>query len=162
MARPEAGSRSQVTDALSSGTLAPVNPLFRLFVKAHVWVYRSSRGKRGATVGGMPVLLLTTRGRKTGKTRVVPVVPYVEGENTYVIASMGGQPQHPAWFFNLEAHPDVDVQIGEDRWRARAEVLSPDERARVWPKITAKFPNFGEYQKKTTRVIPVVRLARAS
>ena len=150
-----------MTIALPSGILASVNPLFRLFVKAHVWLYRSSGGKRGATVSGMPVLLLTTRGRKTGKTRVVPVVPYVEGEHTYVIASMGGQPQHPAWFFNLEAHPDVDVQLGEERWQARAEVLPPDERARVWPKITAKFPNFGEYQKKTTRVIPVVRLARA-
>lgn len=113
-------------------------------------------------MAGMPVLLLTTRGRKTGKTRTVPVVPFVEGEQTYVIASMGGQPQHPAWFFNLEAHPDVDVQVGGARWQARAEVLSAEERAGIWPKITAKFPNFGEYQQKTTRVIPVVRLARAS
>jgi F420H(2)-dependent quinone reductase len=108
------------------------------------------------------VLLLTTRGRKSGKTRVVPVVPFVEGEQTYVIASMGGQPQHPAWFFNLEANPDVDVQTGDERWRAHAEVLSPEERAAIWPKITARYANFAEYQKKTTRVIPVVRLARAS
>jgi F420H(2)-dependent quinone reductase len=125
-------------------------------------MYRSSGGKRGASMAGMPVLLLTTRGRKTGKTRTVPVVPFVEGDQTYVIASMGGQPQHPAWFFNLEAHPEVEVQFGQDHWQGRAEVLSAEERARIWPKITAKFPNFGEYQQKTTRVIPVVRLARAS
>jgi deazaflavin-dependent oxidoreductase (nitroreductase family) len=125
-------------------------------------MYRSSGGKRGVTMAGMPVLLLTTRGRKTGKTRTVPVVSFVEGDQTYVIASMGGQPQHPAWFFNLEAHPEVEVQFGQDHWQARAEVLSAEERARLWPKITTKFPNFGEYQQKTTRVIPVVRLARAS
>ena len=125
-------------------------------------MYRSSGGKRGATMAGMPVLLLTTRGRKTGKTRTVPVVSFVEGDQTYVIASMGGQPQNPAWFFNLEVHPEVEVQFGQDHWQARAEVLSAEERASIWPKITTKFPNFGEYQQKTKRVIPVIRLARAS
>jgi deazaflavin-dependent oxidoreductase (nitroreductase family) len=139
-----------------------VNPIFRLFVKAHVWLYRSSGGKRGATVNGMPVLLLTTHGRKSGKPRVVPVVPFIEGDETYVIASMGGQPQHPAWFKNLEANPEVDVQIGVERWHARAQVLSKEDRAQIWSRITAKYPNFAEYQQKTTRVIPVVRLARAA
>jgi len=139
-----------------------VNLIFRLFVKGHVWLYKASDGKRGSTINDMPVVLLTTRGRKSGKVRTVPVVSFIDGDQTYVIASMGGQPQHSAWFLNLEAHPDVEVQSGEARWQARAEVLSAEERAGVWPKITSRFPNFGEYQKKTTRVIPVVRLARAS
>jgi deazaflavin-dependent oxidoreductase (nitroreductase family) len=140
--------------------MARMNPLFRLFVKGHVWLYQTSGGKRGKTIGGLPVLLLTTRGRKSGAQRTVPVVPFIDGGQTYVIASMGGQPQHPAWFFNLKADPEVEVQIGHERWRARAEILPPEPRADIWPRITAAMPNFGEYQKKTSRVIPVVRLAR--
>ena len=137
-----------------------MNPLFRLFVKGHVWLYRSSGGKRGAAIGGMPVVLLTTRGRKSGTPRTVPVVQFSENGQSYVIASMGGQPQHPGWFFNLAANPDVEVQVGPERWRARAEVLPQEQRAGIWPRITAAMPNFAEYQKKTTRVIPVVRLIR--
>jgi deazaflavin-dependent oxidoreductase (nitroreductase family) len=137
-----------------------MNPIFKLFVKGHVWLYKSSGGKRGATIQGLPVLLLTTRGRKSGAQRTVPVVPFIEDGQTYVIASMGGQPQHPAWFFNLEADPKVEVQLGQDHWHARAEVLSLEQRAGVWSRITAAMPNFGEYQKKTSRVIPVVRLVR--
>jgi deazaflavin-dependent oxidoreductase (nitroreductase family) len=139
-----------------------MNPIFKIIVKGHVWLYKASGGKRGASMRGKPVLLLTTRGRKSGAQRTVPVVPFVDGDETYVIASMGGQPQHPAWFFNLEANPQVEVQLGSDRWRARAQVLPPEERARIWPRITAAMPNFGEYQKKTSRVIPVVHLARES
>jgi deazaflavin-dependent oxidoreductase (nitroreductase family) len=139
-----------------------MNPIFKLFVKGHIWLYKTTGGKRGASLGGMPVLLLTTRGRKSGATRTVPVVAFVDDGQTYVIASMGGQPQHPAWFFNLEANPDVYVQLGPERWRARAEILPAERRAEIWPRITARYPNFGEYQTKTSRVIPVVRLARAS
>jgi deazaflavin-dependent oxidoreductase (nitroreductase family) len=139
-----------------------MNPLFKLFVKGHVWLYRSSDGKRGAKMGGLPVLLLTTRGRKSGAQRTVPVVPFKDTGETYVIASMGGQPQHPAWFFNLKANPEVEVQLGSDRWHARAEELSPERRNDVWPRIVAAMPNFGEYQKKTSRVIPVVRLVKQS
>jgi F420H(2)-dependent quinone reductase len=139
-----------------------MNPIFKLFVKGHIWLYKTTGGRRGASMAGMPVLLLTTRGRKSGAARTVPVVAFADGDQTYVIASMGGQPQHPAWFFNLEANPDVDVQLGPERWRARAETLPTEQRAEIWPRITSKYPNFGEYQKKTSRVIPVVRLARAS
>lgn len=138
-----------------------MNPIFKLFVKGHVWLYESSGGKRGKSINGLPVLLLTTRGRKSGARRTVPVVPFVEGDQTYVIASMGGQPQHPAWFFNLEADPSVEVQLGPERWQARAEVVPLDQRAGLWSRITAAMPNFGDYQKKTSRVIPVVRLIRA-
>jgi len=139
-----------------------MNPIFKLIVKGHVWLYRVSNGKRGKSIAGLPVLLLSTRGRKSGVQRTVPVVPFRDGGETYVIASMGGQPQHPAWYFNLEADANVEVQHGSDRYRARAEVLPLEERNIIWPKITAAMPNFGGYQKKTSRVIPVVRLVRAS
>ena len=109
----------------------------------------------------MNVILLTTKGRKTGEARTVPVVPYLDGDEMYVIASMGGAPQHPAWFNNLTADPDVGVQRGGDVWRARAEVVPEGaERDRLWKGITELMPNFGEYEKKTTRVIPVVHLVK--
>jgi deazaflavin-dependent oxidoreductase (nitroreductase family) len=141
--------------------MAPVNPLFKLFVKGHVWLYQSSGGRRGSTMQGRKVLLLTTVGNKSGKSRTVPVVPFFEGAETYVIASLGGAPQHPAWYKNLLANPDVGVQIGADKWRARATPVDEGaERDRLWKAIVEQMPNFGEYQKKTSRVIPVVRLAR--
>jgi len=138
-----------------------VNPLFKLFVKGHVWLYQSSGGRRGATMGGRKILLLTTTGSKTRKQRTVPVVPFFDGGETYVIASMGGAPEHPAWYKNLRANPEVGVQVGPDQWKARAVVVDEGaDRDRLWNKIATEMPNFGEYQKKTTRVIPVVRLAR--
>ena len=137
-----------------------MNPLFKLIVKGHVWLYQSSGGKRGASMRGVHVVLLTTRGRKSGARRTVPVVRFLDGDQLYVIASTGGQPQHPAWFFNLSADPHVEVQNGPERWPGRAEVVSADERARLWPLITSAMPNFAEYQSKTSRVIPVVRLVR--
>jgi deazaflavin-dependent oxidoreductase (nitroreductase family) len=138
-----------------------VNPFFKLFVKAHVWLYRSSGGRRGVMMQGRKLILLTTKGRKTGEARTVPVVPYLEGDDMYVIASLGGAPQHPAWFHNLTADPDVGVQLGPETWRARAEIVPEGpERDRLWKGIADLMPNFAEYQKKTTRVIPVVKLAK--
>jgi deazaflavin-dependent oxidoreductase (nitroreductase family) len=137
-----------------------MNPIGKLFIAGHVALYRSTGGKRGGTIKGLGVILLTTRGRKSGAERTVPVCPYREGDKIYVMASMGGQPQNPAWYFNVEANPQVEVQVGSDRFRARAKVLPPDERAVVWPKVTSAMPNFAEYQTKTSRVIPVVELVR--
>jgi deazaflavin-dependent oxidoreductase (nitroreductase family) len=138
-----------------------VNPLFKLFVQGHVWLYQTSGGRRGSTMGGRKVLLLTTVGNKSGKSRTVPVVPFFDGGETYVIASMGGAPAHPAWYKNLRANPEVGVQLGGEKWRARAVAVDEGpERDRLWKAIVEQMPNFGTYQEKTTRVIPVVRLAR--
>ncbi|HEX8795037.1 MAG TPA: nitroreductase family deazaflavin-dependent oxidoreductase [Polyangiaceae bacterium] len=140
-----------------------MNPIFKLFVKLQVWLYQSSNGKRGSMMQGRQILLLTTTGSKTGKQRTVPVVPFREGDQIYVMASMAGAPEHPAWFKNLRAKPDVEVQLGADKWKARAEIVPEGpERDRLWKAITTDMPNFGAYQTKTTRVIPVVRLVRAS
>ena len=138
-----------------------VNPLFKLFVKGHVWLYQSSGGRRGSTMQGRKVLLLTTVGNKSGKSRTVPVVPFFDNGETYVMASMGGAPEHPAWYKNLRAHPEVGVQVGPDKWQARAVTVDEGpERDRLWKGIVAQMPNFGQYQQKTTRLIPVVRLVR--
>jgi F420H(2)-dependent quinone reductase len=140
-----------------------VNPLFKLFVKGHVWLYQSSGGRRGSTMQGRKVLLLTTVGSKSGKSRTVPVVPFFDNGETYVMASMGGAPEHPAWYKNLRARPEVGVQLGPDKWQARALTVDEGpERDRLWKAIVAQMPNFGQYQEKTTRLIPVVRLVRQS
>jgi deazaflavin-dependent oxidoreductase (nitroreductase family) len=138
-----------------------VNPLLKLFVAGHVRLYQSSGGRWGSTMSGRKILLLTTTGNKSGKSRTVPVVPFLDGGETYVIASMGGAPEHPAWYRNLRANPEVGVQIGAEQWRARAVVVEDGpERQRLWTQIVEQMPNFGKYQEKTSRVIPVVRLAR--
>lgn len=135
----------------------------KLFVKGHVWLYKSSGGRRGTTMRGRKLILLTTVGKKSGQQRTVPVVPFIEGDEMFVIASMGGAPSHPAWYGNLCANPQVGVQLGAEQWRARAVPLAEgEERDRVWKRITAAMPDFGKYQTKTSRVIPVVRLERVS
>ena len=124
-------------------------------------LYRATGGRRGGSIRGMKVILLTTTGAKTGQARTVPVVPFVDGDDTYVMASMGGAPQHPAWFINLQKTPDVRVQREGDEYAARAVILPEGaDRDRVWSRIVAAMPNFGEYQTKTSRVIPVVKLER--
>jgi deazaflavin-dependent oxidoreductase (nitroreductase family) len=136
-----------------------VNPIFKAIVKLQVWLYQSSGGKRGSMMRGRQLLLLTTTGSKTGKQRTVPLVPFREGEQLYVMASLGGAPVHPAWFKNLRAKPDVEVQLGADKWQARAEIVPEGpERDRLWKSITSELPTFAAYQEKTTRVIPVVKL----
>src|SRR6476620_6996806 len=132
----------------------------RLFIKAHVAVYSLSNGKLGSTMRGSPVLLLTTRGAKSGAVRTVPVAPLIDGNDVYVIASLAGAPNHPAWFHNLKSNPDVEVQLVADKYKARARILPEPERTRVWERVVAKMPGFADYQKKTSRVIPVVQLVR--
>jgi deazaflavin-dependent oxidoreductase (nitroreductase family) len=137
-----------------------MNIMMKLFVKGHVWLYKSSGGRRGSTMRGRKILLLTTVGRKSGQPRTVPVVPFFDGAETYVMASMAGAPKDPAWYLNLRSNPDVTVQLGGDAWRARAVPLEGEERDRMWKRITAQMPDFGEYQVKTSRVIPVVKLVK--
>lgn len=132
----------------------------RLFIKAHATLYSLSNGKLATTMRGQPILVLTTRGAKTGAVRKVPIVPYIEGKNVFVIASLGGAPSNPAWFYNLKADPNVRVQWFADNYRARARILPEPERSQVWERIVAKMPGFGEYQKKTSRIIPVIQLER--
>lgn len=134
--------------------------VFKLFVRAQSTLYRLSGGKLASTMRGQKIILLTTRGRKTAAKREVPLVPYIEGDSVYVIASMGGAPAHPAWYLNLAANPDVEVQRGSDRYKARAVVLGEPERTQIWQRLTQQMPGFADYQRKTSRVIPVVKLAR--
>ena len=110
---------------------------------------------------GRDVLVLTTKGAKTGKEHVVPVVYSKDGDDLVVVASMGGAPKSPAWYHNLKANPDVTVETGKQSWKAKAVITPEAERVRLYGKHAEKNPGFNDYLKKTTRKIPVIRLKRA-
>ena len=124
----------------------------------HRGLYRASGGKLGKTFFGTPVLLLTTTGRRTGRPRTWPLTYLSEGENLIVIASNGGQPNHPAWYLNLWAKPRVSVQLGQRNYKMIAQIPEGDERARLWSRVVEEYPAYAEYQRKTDRQIPVVVL----
>jgi deazaflavin-dependent oxidoreductase (nitroreductase family) len=109
-------------------------------------------------MGHMLVVELTTTGRKSGQPRTVMLTsPVQEGETIVVVASRGGDDQHPAWFLNLRDKPEVEVALkGKPKQRMRARVATPEERARLWPQVTAKYKGYAGYQTKTTREIPLV------
>jgi deazaflavin-dependent oxidoreductase (nitroreductase family) len=123
--------------------------------------FRSNGGVVGGGFAGAPVVLLTTTGAKSGQTRVNPLVAQPHDDGTlYVFASAAGAPKHPDWFHNLVAHPDVEVEFGTERFGARASVITGPERDELYARQVEVFPNFGDYEKKTTRIIPVVKLTR--
>ena len=129
----------------------------------HRTIIALSFGKLGRNVAGMPVVELTTIGRKSGEQRSCMLTsPMQVGDSYVVVASRGGDDHHPAWFLNLQANPDVQVAIGAGPKTARrARIATPEERAEMWPTITAKYKNYGGYQSKTTREIPLVLLRPA-
>jgi F420H(2)-dependent quinone reductase len=125
-------------------------------------VYRLSNGKwMGRFASGAPVCLLTTKGRKSGQRRTVPLLYLEDGNDLIVVASQGGAPQHPAWYLNLEADPKGEVEIGRRRVSVVARQVSQGERGLLWPRLVTMYPHYEKYQRQTTRLIPVVRLAPA-
>jgi len=126
----------------------------------HRVILKVSGGRIGWSAQNMPVLELTTIGRKSGQPRKVMLTsPYQEGAVFVVVASRGGDDRHPAWFLNLVAHPEVDVSVqGRAPVPMRARVATAQERARLWPLVTADHQNYADYQLKTNRQIPLVIL----
>ena len=121
-------------------------------------VYRLSGGRVASRVARMPLLLLTTRGRRTGKERTV-VLGYLEdGEALVVIGSHAGLPEHPAWYLNLRANPSVGVQIGREQQTRDARRATVEESERLWPRVLAASPAYAKYRAKTSREIPLVLL----
>ena len=124
----------------------------------HTAVYRLSGGRVGATLLGMPMLLLTTIGRRTGRLPTAPLL-YVPVESFFVlVASNGGARHHPTWWFNLQSHPEALVQIGAQRGRVRAQPATPAEQQHLWPLMVQMYPPYQRYQARTDRVIPLVLL----
>ena len=127
---------------------------------ANTAVFRATGGRLGATfLRGAPVCLLITKGRKSGEPRTAPLLYLREGNDYVIVASKGGMSHHPLWFKNLEANPDAEIEIGSERIKVRARTADAEEKARLWPKLLQMYPDYGDYQARTERDIPVVVLS---
>jgi deazaflavin-dependent oxidoreductase (nitroreductase family) len=127
----------------------------------HTLVYRATCGLVGHRFpGAPPMLLLDHVGAKSGRKRTSPLVYVRDGDDLVLVASKGGYPRHPAWFHNLRANPDTTVQVGSERRPVRARMATPEERARLWPHAVATWGGYADYQKRTSREIPLVILER--
>jgi deazaflavin-dependent oxidoreductase (nitroreductase family) len=128
--------------------------------KIHIKLYKASGGLIGSFVDDLDILLLTTRGRKSGQLRTAPLPYFKEGDRHVVIASNGGGQKHPAWYLNLSANPDVEVQVGMYKHRMRARTVDDEtERSQLWKMVTKDHPRYDRYKESTKgREIPVVVL----
>jgi deazaflavin-dependent oxidoreductase (nitroreductase family) len=131
-----------------------------LFGEEHVRRYRETGGEVGHIWNGVPTLLLTTTGRRSGEPRTTPLIYGRDGDAYVVVASKGGAPQHPAWYLNLSADPQVELQVADEVIPARARTATPEERGRLWQLMAAVWPSYDDYAQKTEREIPVVVLER--
>jgi deazaflavin-dependent oxidoreductase (nitroreductase family) len=133
-------------------------PSPREWVAKQVELYEGSGGTDGLTLRdtGLPVIIVTNRGRKTGAIRKTPLMRAVDGQNYILVASRGGAPKHPQWYFNLKAEPNVEIRDKTEVHRMRVrEVTDPAERKRLWDIAVEAYPPYQEYQDRTKRVIPV-------
>ncbi|MFE8938234.1 nitroreductase family deazaflavin-dependent oxidoreductase [Streptomyces sp. NPDC000963] len=131
------------------------------WVRDQVELYESSGGTKGTTMRGMPVVLVTNRGAKSGKLRKTPLMR-VEHDGAYaLVASNGGAVKHPVWYHNLVASPEVELRDGTEVWDMRARVVTGEERREWWERAVAAFPDYADYQRKTDREIPVFVVERA-
>jgi len=130
------------------------------FGKVHAFVYRASGGLLGARMGWIDVALVETVGRRSGRSRTVPIACYPYRDSIVLSASNSGMDRHPAWYLNLQAHPEVNVQLGRERFRAVAEDVPDSDRPALWEKIVQLNKHQGEYLAQTSRKIPLVWLRR--
>jgi len=121
--------------------------------------FRANGGKVGGPFEGKSLLLLHTKGAKSGQERINPVACIKDGDRLAVIASKGGAPTHPDWYYNVVANPQVTVEVGTEKFQAVAKVAEEPERTRLYEKMVGMMPGFDDYRRKTTRVIPVIVLA---
>ena len=131
-----------------------------LFGAEHVRVYRETDGERGYHWRGTTILLLTTTGRKSGERRTTPLIHRVDGDRYVVVASKGGAREHPDWFANLSADPDVEIQVEGEIFAVEPSVAEGDERERLWKLMAEVWPDYDDYAERTDREIPVVILSR--
>lgn len=141
----------------------PNEPVRQLpaWIVDHMRKYVETNGKDGHIWNGVPTLLLTTTGRRSHRPQMLPLIYGQDGDRQVIVASKGGDPKHPAWYLNLVAQPSVEVQVGADKFRAKARTALAKERTELWNLMTKIWPAYADYQKKTSREIPVVVLERA-
>jgi deazaflavin-dependent oxidoreductase (nitroreductase family) len=131
----------------------------RLIGRLHARLWKLAPGKLRYVFGKAPFMLLTTRGRKTGRLRTTPVLYFEDGADFIVTASFGGNDRHPAWYLNLQRCPEAEVVVKGKCHRLLAREVSPEEKKRIWPRLVTMYPNFAVYQQRTNREIPLLRLS---
>jgi deazaflavin-dependent oxidoreductase (nitroreductase family) len=125
------------------------------WVRDQVKLYESSGGTEGTTLRNLPVIILTTKGAKSGKIRKTPLMR-VEHDGKYAaVASLGGAPKHPVWYYNVQSDPHVELQDGPQKWDMTARELTGEEKDLWWDLAVEAYPDYADYQKKTDRIIPV-------
>ncbi|MHB2016788.1 MAG: nitroreductase family deazaflavin-dependent oxidoreductase [Candidatus Xenobia bacterium] len=130
----------------------------KIFSRFNAFLYRLSHGRLGASLAGAPVLLLTVVGRKSGQPRTVPLLYLRDAERYVVVASKGGDPKDPDWWLNLKKTPQATILVGEQELPVTAVQASREEKGRLWPLLVQMYAGYADYQKRTTRDIPVVIL----
>ena len=136
-------------------------PVLRRAMGGHTALYRLTRGVVGHRIPGVgPHLLLEHVGAKSGKRRTTPLLYTKDGDDLVIVASKGGHPKNPAWYHNLKANPDIEIQVGSERRKVHAREADDEERKRLWPKVVAQYGGYAGYQKRTGRKIPLVVLER--
>lgn len=123
-----------------------------------VFLYRATDGRVGGSMNRVPVLLLTARGRKSGKERTIPLIYIMDGSSYVITASAGGADKNPGWFFNVHSNPNVTIQVKDKRIRAVAEVAGPEKKSELWLQLLKVAPGFAAYQQRTSREIPMMIL----
>ena len=124
--------------------------------------FRANGGRVGGQFEGAPMILVHHVGARTGTERVNPLAYFPDGDRMVIVASAGGRPKHPDWYHNITAHPRITVEVGAETFPVDAVELAGSEREEVWTRLVAAMPGFGEYQKQTTRTIPLFALTRAA
>ena len=148
-AKPFTPTQERIMDAV-------MKPMSQL----NTWLYRLSGGRVwGRWLRGAPILLLTTIGRKSGEPRVAPLLYLRDGENVVIVASKGGMSKHPLWYWNLEANPEVEIEIGRESTKMLARRASDPEKAALWPSLIEMYRDYDDYQARTERNIPVIILS---
>jgi len=137
--------------------------IMRWATKLNVAVFRASKGRlMNKFIGGYPVCIVTTTGAKSGKTRRIALIHLPHGDNKLLVASQGGMPKNPVWYYNIKAHPDIQILVDGEEKTYRARQVSSEEKAQLWPHLLSLYPDFDEYQARTDRNIPVFSCEPAS
>jgi deazaflavin-dependent oxidoreductase (nitroreductase family) len=141
--------------APAAGAKLPPKAVIRFFTALNVWVYRLTGGRLMNGLEGAPICLVTMTGRRSGRRKTLALMYTPHGQDVLLVASLGGAPQHPAWYYNLKADPNVVIQAGRVRRRMRAREASAEEKRTLWPVAVANYASFADYQKRTPREIPL-------
>ena len=135
-------------------------PDFSLFGDEHVRKYETTNGQTGHDWNNTKVLILRTSGRSTGQLRKAPLIYGRDGDDFLIVASKGGAPDHPGWYKNLSAQPDIEIQVLDKVIPVRARTASAQEKTRLWPVMVKEWPDYDKYQRSTSRDIPLVILSK--